>query len=48
MLDTKGFSALLRAASLDAHGQAAEELRRIVAAWMGRQRRRTEMAVAIE
>ena len=42
MLSTDGFLAMLRAASLEVDGCAADELRRIVAAWTERQRRRTE------
>ena len=41
------FLALLRAASSGTDAHATDELRRIVAAWILRQRRRTECAAAI-
>ena len=47
MLTTEGFLAMLRAASLEMDGPAADALNRIVAAWFERQRRRTEIAPAI-
>lgn len=48
MPGTDVFLAVLRAASTETDGYEADELRRIVAAWTERQRRRTEMALASE
>lgn len=41
------FLAVLRAASTGTDGHEADELRRIVAAWIERQRRRTEISLPI-
>lgn len=45
MLNTDGFLAVLRTASIKTDAHAADELNRIVAAWIERQRRRTEVAL---